>query len=1040
MKTKINKIVKIGSTAVLSLIAGAVMVACKGIQGSQSTSSDGVNHKYTISTTLEEQTIDLGEKIYIPDAVLLNEKGEPVDIPVCMYLYDPTDAIRANNSTNIKVNMTGEWEVKYFSDLAEEVSLKFNCVDNQGPDTNTPTYTRLIYLGQTIDVPGTLVSDPSGLNNTSLSMKMYYLQEGNWVESEFDSFLNKFTPTQLGEYKLIVKVSDIVGNSSEYEYPFLVVEEGWSLPNLPEGYLAAFNDQIYNYLLDGSTPRAEARSSFPPIGTYETNVAGAQDGDALRVELYKGTQGSTVSVNIPKIDKTSAKGDVLVVRFKYDQGFSHIMVNGKIDSASAATISAPDEDGWRIARIPFVDPKNNSYNLNNNAYNLTKLTFGFGTKARELENIYFDYIRVVSQLEAPTGLSIENNVLSWEPVDNATKYSVEIGGNAVITEETSYTLTNTQEYFRIKALADVNPLQYYESEYTLYYIVDTEQEGFLQNYNSTVYENLVTNIWGWWSSSSLNTKYLQDVDGAKDGDALKVSVKGNTNGAAGFIVNFAHALGVDEVEGDYFIIRMKGGPNRPWFINHLYESQLISQVKYRMEEDGWKLLFVPTSFIQGDVQTMTFLFNASSVEDTDVYIDYISIAQALPLPTNIQISESGLLTWDAVENATKYELIVNGETITNITERQYQLSEGDIAKVKAVGNGLNYGDSNYSAYYMSKEVKAGYVVDYDAAGADAYQYLFTASKDSHWGAKSMTMGYATDVSGAENGDALKITYTANDGGRAGFKLEFAKPYGAVKADGQYILMRIHGKQLKPWYINGKYDYELRVNAIEYIDDGDGWWIVKIPNFYITEAEIMNFEFLFNATAGEEQTIYIDYIRIGTPAKLATPTNIQISESGLLTWDAVENATKYELIVNGETIKDITERQYQLSEGDIAKVKAVGNGLNYINSNYSAEYAFDGTTENEKVGIVVALDANGGSVSEESITVVYGESYQLPIPTREGYTFVGWSYNGETLAREGVWQIDMTANVTLIAVWSKSDWYTPDFDGATDNEDEWSSRY
>ena len=130
----------------------------------------------------------------------------------------------------------------------------------------------------------------------------------------------------------------------------------------------------------------------------------------------------------------------------------------------------------------------------------------------------------------------------------------------------------------------------------------------------------------------------------------------------------------------------------------------------------------------------------------------------------------------------------------------------------------------------------------------------------------------------------------------------------------------------------------------------------------------------------------------------------------------------------------------MSEGDIAKVKAVGDGLNYINSNYSAEYAFDGTTENEKVGIVVALDANGGSVSEESITVVYGESYQLPIPTREGYTFVGWSYNGETLAREGVWQIDMTANVTLIAVWSKSDWYTPDFDGATDNEDEWSSRY
>lgn len=39
---------------------------------------------------------------------------------------------------------------------------------------------------------------------------------------------------------------------------------------------------------------------------------------------------------------------------------------------------------------------------------------------------------------------------------------------------------------------------------------------------------------------------------------------------------------------------------------------------------------------------------------------------------------------------------------------------------------------------------------------------------------------------------------------------------------------------------------------------------------------------------------------------------------------------------------------------------------------------------------VSFDANGGNVANETIDVIYGNTYgTLPIPTRTGYNFIGW---------------------------------------------------
>lgn len=69
---------------------------------------------------------------------------------------------------------------------------------------------------------------------------------------------------------------------------------------------------------------------------------------------------------------------------------------------------------------------------------------------------------------------------------------------------------------------------------------------------------------------------------------------------------------------------------------------------------------------------------------------------------------------------------------------------------------------------------------------------------------------------------------------------------------------------------------------------------------------------------------------------------------------------------------------------------------------------------------LALDANGGQVSKETVTVYYGTKYlnQLPTPSRENYVFDGWY----TTAKAGVkvkasTVFDETARKKLYAHWT-----------------------
>lgn len=62
---------------------------------------------------------------------------------------------------------------------------------------------------------------------------------------------------------------------------------------------------------------------------------------------------------------------------------------------------------------------------------------------------------------------------------------------------------------------------------------------------------------------------------------------------------------------------------------------------------------------------------------------------------------------------------------------------------------------------------------------------------------------------------------------------------------------------------------------------------------------------------------------------------------------------------------------------------------------------------------VTFDANGGTVSTETLTVTFDARFTLPVPSRKGYTFTGW-FNGSTRYGDGTWT--RTSDLSLSAEW------------------------
>ena len=173
--------------------------------------------------------------------------------------------------------------------------------------------------------------------------------------------------------------------------------------------------------------------------------------------------------------------------------------------------------------------------------------------------------------------------------------------------------------------------------------------------------------------------------------------------------------------------------------------------------------------------------------------------------------------------------------------------------------------------------------------------------------------------------------------------------------------------------------------------------------------------------------YTDYTTTctSTAQALSAPTGLKVVDltcsSVTLSWEKVENATGYEVVrtLGSNTTYNTTETSITIDNLDGGKenswkVRAIGDGINYNNSDYtpgdnfttlfSVKYYVDG---------VIWHGCANGCVANGSDFTICEET-----PTKANNTFTGWatSAGGEVAYQAGETINDIAANVTLHAVW------------------------
>lgn len=358
--------------------------------------------------------------------------------------------------------------------------------------------------------------------------------------------------------------------------------------------------------------------------------------------------------------------------------------------------------------------------------------------------------------------------------------------------------------------------------------------------------------------------------------------------------------------------------------------------------------------------------NYGKDSDFSEYLSVVCLAEA----SNLKL-EGTTLSWDAVAGCTGYDLYMNGEKLTTVAANNYAIP------LNRFENGINH---FYAIPIGAKNVKA--VADLGAAEKEDYEHnseltLYKFEKAGGaaymsgtltWTAVSGATGYQVYVNGALAAETAELTYAVDPTKmKAGDNAVYVLPVGAcnlvANADPNADFVN-HGvitiKKLAPvsgvslssnaltWSaVEGATHYDVLVNGVVVTTTSETSY--TLPQGSDTE----NSRYEVRATAGDN-VIPSDVADGKGFTKLNPPTNVAISQTGILTWAAVAGATKYEIYLGDALLDTVNagELSYDVA-GKVGQgthrfsVAAVGNGSDVLSSNRSAvvEYVSNQTTIN-----------------------------------------------------------------------------------------------
>jgi hypothetical protein len=168
-------------------------------------------------------------------------------------------------------------------------------------------------------------------------------------------------------------------------------------------------------------------------------------------------------------------------------------------------------------------------------------------------------------------------------------------------------------------------------------IADLSPESIAE-FNSGAYGYLIgqnTVGSGWWNGANAPaSEYIASgIAGADNGDALKVTVTGSSNGTASIGISIPASAEGNLTAGGNVQIRFKGAVknDKPYFINANSETEIPMRdyCDTADDGDGWLIATIPSWIYSSNTYNLTsldFLIDLADGVTADVLFDWIKVA------------------------------------------------------------------------------------------------------------------------------------------------------------------------------------------------------------------------------------------------------------------------------------------------------------------------------------------------------------------------------------------------------------------------------
>ena len=678
-----------------AVFASFAMVACGTDNGSSEDKKYEAGYKIVLDEPLEfGAEIDYAAEISLPGAVVKDKNGEIVSYDIEYRITDSENKTISSEYSSFALN-PGEYTVTYYYSSMLSLDIKFKVVDRVAPAISFRNVPNDLFVGA--DKNGFLpLVDIDDASAVETEVKLEFATFGGEKhEVEYSKMADSFAVTEPGVFTFTVTATDASGNKTTESVTWLAKDPGWTDSALEDGLYSDFGEEAYlNTVKAGDVNKYWTVSDYTQ-GWLE-NYEGASG--VLKLGLsFTDTQNTSVAVKLAKPIKWSdLKGKYILARVYVEgdglENYFGFAGNQKIqfaDELSAATEKkSPLVTGkWttyaldcdRAVALRMYSDENDD--KDNPSSDIKQIQFCFTRSDKSLARmyLYLDGISVAEKLPAAENVKVENGVLAWNAVENASGYRVNVNGTETVTDKTQITLTETKGYAFVTALG--NEKTYTESDKSFAVFGLEAKDGEYASFDDPLYEYFVGDDvkvgseTAGYKPTSVSVKY--DETNRK----LTATVgKGGWGICTALAMRFPRKVDVSEVK----TIALGMTADVAGMCNEIavYDYDYTKQLGKIVIEEGVTRYFIDVSEMD-ELGGLQFVYqnkidgNLQDMGDRKITFDFDFIAPAVELgaPEVTVDNASKTISWNAVENAVSYAIVKDGETIGRTTELSYDCSD-----------------------------------------------------------------------------------------------------------------------------------------------------------------------------------------------------------------------------------------------------------------------------------------------------------------------------------------------------------------------------